>query len=199
MDNIYVADVENNRIQKFSPNGTFLTKWGGNGSADGQFNGPYGITTDSMDNIYVADYHNNRIQKFSSNGTFLTKWGERGSADGQFNHPSAITTDSIDNIYVADVLNFRIQKFQSSIIPIIICDDGMILDETSNQCISQNITLTCGNGTILDQNQCIVNPNITNQLEQKTQQISDLTSQVNQLIQLLQQLSDRITSNLQSE
>ena len=26
--NVYVADTENNRIQVFSSNGTFITKWG---------------------------------------------------------------------------------------------------------------------------------------------------------------------------
>ena len=72
---MYVADYDNNRIQKFNSNGTFITKWGSNGSADGQFNDPQGVAVDSSGNVYVADYYNNRIQKFNSNGTFITKWG----------------------------------------------------------------------------------------------------------------------------
>ena len=44
---------------------------GGNGSGDGQFNGPDGITTDASGNVYVQ-ICNNRIQKFDSTGTFLT-------------------------------------------------------------------------------------------------------------------------------
>ena len=39
-DNVYVADTDNNRIQKFDPNGTFITKWGTFGSGNGQFNWP---------------------------------------------------------------------------------------------------------------------------------------------------------------
>ena len=35
--NVYVADSGNNRIQKFDSNGTFITKWGSTGTADGQF------------------------------------------------------------------------------------------------------------------------------------------------------------------
>ena len=29
--NVYVADIDNNRIQKFDSNGNFITKWGSNG------------------------------------------------------------------------------------------------------------------------------------------------------------------------
>src|SRR5437868_12773438 len=45
-DNVYVADTNNNRIQKFNSTGTFLTKWGSNGTGDGQFNGPQGELAD---------------------------------------------------------------------------------------------------------------------------------------------------------
>ena len=33
----------NNRIQKFDPNGTFITKWGTLGSGNGQFYWPGGV------------------------------------------------------------------------------------------------------------------------------------------------------------
>ena len=73
--NVYVADTNNNRIQKFDSSGTFITKWGSSGTGDGQFEYPTGIAVDSSGNVYVADTDNHRIQKFDSNGTFLTKWG----------------------------------------------------------------------------------------------------------------------------
>ena len=38
--NVYVADTRNNRIQKFSATGTFITKWGSSGSGNGQFDAP---------------------------------------------------------------------------------------------------------------------------------------------------------------
>ncbi|GAF84493.1 unnamed protein product, partial [marine sediment metagenome] len=37
--NVYVADNENHRIQKFTSDGAFLIKWGSQGSGDGQFDG----------------------------------------------------------------------------------------------------------------------------------------------------------------
>ncbi len=92
----------------------FVTKWGSQGSGDGQLARPYGVATDSSGNVYVADFDNSRVQKFSSSGTFLTKWGSFGSADGQFKSPAGIATDSSGNVYVADALKHQVQKFDSA-------------------------------------------------------------------------------------
>ncbi len=112
--NVYVADKNNHRIQKFNSNGGFITKWGSSGSGDGQFSYPHGVAVDSSANVYVTDYNNNRIQKFNSSGGFITKWGSSGSGDGQFSHPENVVVDSSGNVYVADTFNNRIQKFNSS-------------------------------------------------------------------------------------
>src|SRR5439155_11111231 len=61
----FVADTVNNRIQKFTNTGTFLTKWGSNGSGDGQFNTPVFVAVDGSGNVFVADNGNDRIQKFA--------------------------------------------------------------------------------------------------------------------------------------
>ena len=79
-----MADTGNNRIQEFSPNGTYITSWGGQGSENGQFNSPSGLDIDSSGNVYVADTYSNRIQEFSPNGTYITSWGGQGSENGQF-------------------------------------------------------------------------------------------------------------------
>jgi tripartite motif-containing protein 71 len=112
--NVYVADVLNHRIQKFSSDGRFITKWGSSGAADGQFLGPSGIAVDASANIYVADSIDNRIQKFSSDGRFITKWGSSGAADGQFNQPMGIAIDSSSHVYIVDSMNGRIQVFNNN-------------------------------------------------------------------------------------
>jgi DNA-binding beta-propeller fold protein YncE len=63
-DNIYVADTNNNRIQKFDPDGKFLLKFGSGGYRAGEFSGPSGIAVDSSGNVYVTDTYNHRVQKF---------------------------------------------------------------------------------------------------------------------------------------
>ncbi|MBI3045982.1 MAG: 6-bladed beta-propeller [Candidatus Harrisonbacteria bacterium] len=112
--NIYVADRDNDRVQKFDGFGIFVTKWGTNGTGNGQFKKPYGVAIDSLNNVYVTDKDNDRVQKFDSSGNFLLKWGTSGNDPGEFGHPQGIAIDSANNIYIADLDNDRIQKFNSS-------------------------------------------------------------------------------------
>ncbi|KJU81573.1 cell surface protein [Candidatus Magnetobacterium bavaricum] len=93
---------------------TFVTKWGSQGTGNGQFASVYEVVVDSSGNVYVADSHNHRIQKFDSNGNFITKWGSDGGGDGQFHFPYGLAIDSSNNIYVGDTYNYRIQKFDSN-------------------------------------------------------------------------------------
>ncbi|MGH9975778.1 MAG: hypothetical protein ACRD8Z_08075, partial [Nitrososphaeraceae archaeon] len=44
---IYIADQNNDRIQKFSKDGTFITTWGEEGEGNGQFLHTHGIDLDS--------------------------------------------------------------------------------------------------------------------------------------------------------
>ncbi len=70
---LYVADTGNDRIQKLTTSGTFVSKIGSAGTTAGKFNAPRGIATDENKNIYVADTDNNRIQKFQQHIITPTK------------------------------------------------------------------------------------------------------------------------------
>jgi tripartite motif-containing protein 71 len=61
-NNVYVADLSYDRVQKFDSNGNYLTQWGSSGSGNGQFDGSYSIAVDSSNNVYVTDSRNNRIE-----------------------------------------------------------------------------------------------------------------------------------------
>ncbi len=77
-----MADTGNHRIQKFNPDGVFISIIGlGQGLANGQFLSPAGIAIDSHGDIYVADTFNNRVQKFNPDGTYDMQWGSYGSAN----------------------------------------------------------------------------------------------------------------------
>jgi DNA-binding beta-propeller fold protein YncE len=86
--NVYVADTGNNRIQVFSSNGTFITKWGDvtkwgeYGSGNSTMRSPQGIAVDfSSGNVYVADTGINYISVWTLSSTisdvsFSTEDGE---------------------------------------------------------------------------------------------------------------------------
>ncbi len=127
--NLYVADSGNFRIQKFTSDGQFITKWGIEGEGDGQFKNPQGITVKNSF-VYVTDPDNQCIQKFTTDGVFKAKWQVSvGSpiSDGIYKFPDenidtveqesknfscgiAINEDGY-NLYLANTFNHAIQKF----------------------------------------------------------------------------------------
>lgn len=71
---IFVVDTGNERVQVFTPDGTFLRAWGGYGSEPTQFIEPVGIAVGPDDRVYVADSGNARISVFARDGTPLAQW-----------------------------------------------------------------------------------------------------------------------------
>lgn len=127
--NIYVADFQNRRIQKFGPTSTPLTSGttvaGGNGYGTNanQMGGPAGVFMDTGGNLYVADQSLHRVQKFppsstqASPGTVVAGAtgsggaGVSGSAANLLFAPRSVFVDATGNLFVADHLNHRIQNF----------------------------------------------------------------------------------------
>jgi hypothetical protein len=66
--NVYVADKNNHRIQKFNSSGVYKSTIGVTGVSgpdNSHFFLPFGVAVDGSANVYVADTYNHRIQKFS--------------------------------------------------------------------------------------------------------------------------------------
>ena len=111
---VYVVDNGNERIQKFSSDGTLITRWGTLGSGDGQFAYPTGIAVDATGMVYVVDSNNCRIEKFTGSGDFVAKWGTIGSGPGQFLEPGGVAIDAVGKVYVTDGLRTRVLVFTST-------------------------------------------------------------------------------------
>ncbi len=120
--NMYVADMNNHKIRKITPEGVVTTFAGGwQGFADGlgasaQFKSPAGVAVDASGNVYVADLENHKIRKITPSGLVSTLAGSTpGYADGtgssaQFNNPSGVASDASGNVYVVDTGNNKIRK-----------------------------------------------------------------------------------------
>lgn len=112
--NVYVADSDNNRIQKFTSTGGFITKWGTFGTGNGQFKNPTGVAVASDGSVYVVDANNIRVQKFTSTGAYVTQWSGSGTAAGHFQALAGVAVDLSGNVYTIEGATNRVQKFTSA-------------------------------------------------------------------------------------
>jgi len=107
---IYILDIGNSRIQKWSINGTNPSTIPGNGT----FASSYFIFIDKNNNTYLSLYQNHRVIRFlpnSANFTTIAGTGTAGTASNQFDSPYGVFLDDNLTMYVADHYNNRIQKW----------------------------------------------------------------------------------------
>jgi hypothetical protein len=161
--NLYVADVANNRIQKFDSAGNFLLAWGTTGSGNGQFNSPAFVSVDPVGGfIYVTDIGNYRIQKFDLSGNFLQTWGSQGTSASQFHgFPVGITACGL-SVFVIDYSGdtIRVKKFTNTGVFLlqwkelvgVINPEGISSDSQGNICIvySSGIRRYTQNGVFIN-------------------------------------------------
>lgn len=143
--NFYVADMENHRIQKFTPgslNGITVAGGNGAGSSSIQLNKPTAVYLDKQGYLYVTDYNNQRVQKFPPNSTSTTfgvtvaGGNGPGSTSTRLNNPTGLCIDTLNYLYVSDAANNRIQRFppnSTNITPGVTVAGGNGAGNASNQ------------------------------------------------------------------
>ncbi len=113
---VYVADRENNRIQKFDSEGNFITLWQ-NQTTDQL----YSVTIDNQKNyLFGIDYmivndtiiKGSDIFRFDLDVNLQTQFGRTGFYDGPISRYHDIQIDDEGSIYVGDILGNRVQKFK---------------------------------------------------------------------------------------
>ena len=78
--NVYALGEFNDAVFKFSPDGRFLTRFGGDGDEQGLFRAPSAIAVDNQGRVYVADFKG--VQVFDPNGRYLDLIKVKGAASG---------------------------------------------------------------------------------------------------------------------
>ncbi|MFC3887591.1 putative Ig domain-containing protein, partial [Salinispirillum marinum] len=139
--NIYIADTNNHRIRRVSPNGiietvagdgsiglvgTGIIRFSGDGglATNARLSSPNGVAVDAAGNIYIADTGNHRIRRVSPNGIIETVAG-RGlspilSGNGipavtaYLHGPTSVAVDNLGNLYIADSGSHRIRRVNQS-------------------------------------------------------------------------------------
>ena len=109
-DIVYVADPLNQRVQKFTTDGTYLGQWGSKGKDDGQFQFPTDLAVGPKGNVFVTDEDSGVIQIFDSDGKFLSKIGQRDFGGAVL---GSLAIDSDGSMYVVDNYVPRIMIFKN--------------------------------------------------------------------------------------
>src|SRR5215218_7289054 len=126
--NIYICDLENQRIRKVDREGIIHTVAGsgkkgysgdGGPATKAALQDPWGIAVDREGNVYIADHHNRVVRKVDPKGTITTIAGtgeagfnrEKGPATKVWLHdPIGLFVDDDSGVlYIADTLNARIR------------------------------------------------------------------------------------------
>ncbi len=127
--NLYIADTDNHRVRKVTPDGVITTVAGdgaagfradGVPAASARLSGPRAVAVDGAGNLYIADRGNDRIRRVTPAGIISTVAGGGGprgfGGDGgpatraQLNLPENVAVDAAGNLYIADTGNHRVRK-----------------------------------------------------------------------------------------
>jgi uncharacterized protein (TIGR03437 family) len=127
---VYVADADNNRVRKITPDGRIQTVAGsgvagfagdGGPAAAALLSHPYGLALDAQGNLYIADLGNARVRQVSPGGTIRTVAGggtivPGGNGDGspalsaQLLQPRNIAADLDGTLYISDFGAHRVYQ-----------------------------------------------------------------------------------------
>jgi len=118
--NIYIADLESNRVRRIDARGIVTTVAGtgakgfsgdGGPAAAATLSGPRGVAVDAAGNLYIADAYNRRIRRVGRDGiiTTIVGGGTQYASDWDgiaahllFWDPDQIAVDSAGTIYIGD-------------------------------------------------------------------------------------------------
>jgi DNA-binding beta-propeller fold protein YncE len=108
---VVVADWGNERLQRFTNNGTFLSTIDLSPLSTTTYWLDNDLWVDRDDYIYVTDRTNNQILKLNLAGDLVTRWGQAGNGTGDLLDPIGLAVDAGGTVYVAEHDNFRVQLF----------------------------------------------------------------------------------------
>jgi len=159
--NLFIPDLDNNRLRKVSPSGIITTIAGtgtagfsgdGGQATNAQIRDPSSVALDAAGNIYFTDEVNARVRFINTAGVISTIAGDGIQAYGgdgdaataaELNYPHGVWINASGDLLIADYSNNRVRKVTSSIDinPLVITPSSPTI------CSGSSITLVASGGT----------------------------------------------------
>jgi hypothetical protein len=111
---LFVADTNNQRIQRFEFGELEAITLAGNGAPGTiNLNGPTAVLLDAYGYLFIVEYYNHRVVASGPYGfrCIIGCTGTFGPALNQLLHPRGMSFDSYGNLYVTEQYNHRLTKF----------------------------------------------------------------------------------------
>lgn len=106
---VYVADKNNNRIQRFDKDLNFISEYNGSDeNSELGFAYPICVVISRIGDLFILDSDNNRILKFNLTGEYLYEIGGNNAGNLAINNPKNFTIDANGNLYVLDENDIKI-------------------------------------------------------------------------------------------
>lgn len=109
---VVVVEPHYARINRFTPDGQLVDRWGVKGTRQGQLGFPRAVVVSPEGFTYVSEYlQQERVQVFTPQHQFVRALGRAGRGEGEFNRCEGLALDAAGRLYVADSCNHRVQVF----------------------------------------------------------------------------------------
>jgi len=124
--NVYIADTNNNLVEKVTPGGTLSIIAGDGTSAppiagpaiSSPLNGPAAVAVDAAGNVYIADSYNNVVEKVTPGGmlSIIAGDGTHGApilgaaTSSHLFDPEGVAVDAAGDVYISDQNNSVVEK-----------------------------------------------------------------------------------------
>ena len=98
-EHIFVAELDNPRVQKFTSRGKYLLKFGQKAFWGSQLHDPYGLTLSPDNKLYITDWEKGRVLVYKKDGRHVNTIGK----DNAFlKFPAGLVFDKQGNLLVTD-------------------------------------------------------------------------------------------------
>jgi DNA-binding beta-propeller fold protein YncE len=107
---LYIADAENRRVDKFTSSGTYLLSFGEAGSGRGELRRPSAVAVNGDGVVYVGEGDDFLIKRYTPDGEFLDAFGQ-SHADENIWRVGGLAIAEDGTVYVTQALSNRLQAF----------------------------------------------------------------------------------------